>query len=144
STPPVCSTGGTQVGGSVTISGGTATSSAFSVTSGAQGDTYCFRAEYTPDATAPYAASSHTDLTGECFIVNVAHIGLAKTAGAGTASAGDQIGYLITVTNSGAGTASGVVLSDTLPTTAGLSWTIAGTTGSPTCDIGVTTPGKLT
>src|SRR5439155_12354966 len=31
--------------------------------------TYCFRADYMPDATAPYAAGSHTDTTNECFTV---------------------------------------------------------------------------
>src|SRR5438093_289036 len=41
-----------------------------------------------------------------------------------TVSDGDQIGFAITVTNSGAGTARNVTVSDPLPTDAGLSWSI--------------------
>jgi uncharacterized repeat protein (TIGR01451 family) len=64
---PDCTSGGTHVGGSVTISAGQAVSAAF--TPGATGH-YCFRAEYTPDAFAPYSPSNHTDTTLECFAVN--------------------------------------------------------------------------
>src|SRR5207248_3165797 len=39
-------------------------------------------------------------------------------------NAGDTIGFVVTVSNTGAGTAHGVTVSDTLPTTAGTSWTI--------------------
>ena len=39
-------------------------------------------------------------------------------------SAGDTIGFTVTVTNTGAGTAKGVTVSDTLPTDAGLNWTL--------------------
>jgi uncharacterized repeat protein (TIGR01451 family) len=62
-----CTSGGTQVGGTVTISAGQATSAAF--TPLATGH-YCFRAEYTPDQFAPYSPSNHTDTTLECFSVN--------------------------------------------------------------------------
>jgi len=65
---PDCTFGGVQVGpGPVTISGGHATSAAF--TPPAIGH-YCFRAEYTPDQFAPYSPSNHTDTTLECFSVN--------------------------------------------------------------------------
>jgi len=63
---PDCTSGGTQVGGAVTIVGGQATSGPF--TSPATGH-YCFRGEYTPDAFAPYSPSNHTDTTLECFTV---------------------------------------------------------------------------
>jgi uncharacterized repeat protein (TIGR01451 family) len=62
-----CTSGGTPVGGTVTISAGQATSAAF--TPVATGH-YCFRAEYTPDQFAPYSPSNHTDTTLECFTVN--------------------------------------------------------------------------
>ncbi len=63
---PDCTSGGTQVGGAVTIVGGQATSAPF--TPAATGH-YCFRGEYTPDAFAPYSPSNHTDTTLECFTV---------------------------------------------------------------------------
>ena len=67
-------------------------------------------------------------------------ISIVKTANpVGPVSAGDPIGFDITVTNNGDGEARGVHVSDTLPTTAGLAWTedsascsIAG--GILTCD----------
>jgi uncharacterized repeat protein (TIGR01451 family) len=65
---PDCTTGGTQVGGSVTIASGHATSAAFTPTAAGK---YCFRAEYTPDANGSlhYVAGSHTNQTTECFTV---------------------------------------------------------------------------
>jgi uncharacterized repeat protein (TIGR01451 family) len=61
--------------------------------------------------------------------VNCASVTITKTADQGTVSAGDPIGYVVTVTNTGAGTAHSVAVSDTLPTNSGLSWSIdAGTT----------------
>jgi uncharacterized repeat protein (TIGR01451 family) len=63
-----CTSGGTQVGGSVGVTtsanGGTATSAGF--TPDAPG-TYCFRAEYTPDQASQYLAGKHTNDTTECF-----------------------------------------------------------------------------
>ncbi|HEX6680174.1 MAG TPA: hypothetical protein VF063_05970, partial [Gaiellaceae bacterium] len=64
---PNCTSGGTQVGGTVTISAGHATSDAFTPTLVGH---YCFRAEYTPDQFAPYSPSNHSDTTLECFTVN--------------------------------------------------------------------------
>jgi len=64
---PDCTSGGTQVGGAVTIAAGQAMSDAF--TPLAVGH-YCFRAEYTPDQFAPYSPSNHSDTTLECFTVN--------------------------------------------------------------------------
>jgi uncharacterized repeat protein (TIGR01451 family) len=63
-----CTSGGTQVGGSVGVTtsanGGTATSAGF--TPDAPG-TYCFRAEYTPDQASQYLAAKHTNDSTECF-----------------------------------------------------------------------------
>ena len=67
--------------------------------------------------------------------VNCAALSISKVADDAVVNAGDTIGYTITVTNSGAGTASNVVVTDTLPTNAGLSWTIAGGTGAADCTI---------
>jgi uncharacterized repeat protein (TIGR01451 family) len=62
---PDCSSGGSQVGATKPVSGGTATSDPFSPT---HPGLYCFRVEYTP-ATSAYGAGSHTNLTTECFTV---------------------------------------------------------------------------
>ncbi|MGZ4242088.1 MAG: hypothetical protein ACXVQ7_10840, partial [Actinomycetota bacterium] len=60
---------------------------------------------------------------------------ITKVADASPVNAGDPIGFVITVSNTGQGPATSVSMTDTLPTDPGLSWTIAGTTGSPTCSI---------
>jgi uncharacterized repeat protein (TIGR01451 family) len=63
---PDCTSGGTPVGGAVTIVGGQAVSAPFTPSGIGH---YCFRGEYTPDAFAPYSPSNHTDTTLECFTV---------------------------------------------------------------------------
>ncbi len=68
-------------------------------------------------------------------------LNLTKIADDQSVSAGDPIGYTITVTNSGQGAATDVVVSDTLPTNDGLSWSIDGGTGAQDCSI---TNGVLT
>src|SRR5207244_3941885 len=55
--------------------------------------------------------------------VNCASIDVLKVADAAAVSAGDQIGFTVTLTNNGAGTASGLSFSDPLP--GGLTWTIS-------------------
>jgi len=67
--------------------------------------------------------------------VSCAQIAIDKTADEGTVSAGDQIGFTITATNNGAGTAHGVTVTDTLPTDAGLSWTIDAANSDAGCSI---------
>lgn len=62
-----CTTGGTLVTSGVTVTSGSATSGNFTPT--ATGS-YCFRAEYTPDATSDYLAVTETDNNTECFTVN--------------------------------------------------------------------------
>src|SRR5439155_49580 len=56
--------------------------------------------------------------------VNCAVIHITKEADASSVNAGEQIGYVITVSNNGAGVAHNVTVTDTLPTNAGLSWSI--------------------
>ena len=144
SSAPDCSTGGTQVGDAVTISGGSATSAAFTVglTAAASGR-YCWRAEYMPDSASQYLADSHTNLTTECFKVDPATIEITKTASpVGPVNADEQVGFDITVSNEGTQTTLGINASDTLP--AGIAWTADAPTGSTTgldCSI---TSGVLT
>src|SRR6185369_4841972 len=113
-----CTSGGTQVGGAVTVNTAnnpdSATSAAFT----------------TPDADSQYLAGSHTNATTECFKVVEAHNAITKTANPqGPVNAGDSIGFDITVTNEGDGTALGVHVTDVLP--AGINWSA----GAPTGDI---------
>ena len=89
--------------------------------------------------------------------VNCAAIQIVKTADAASVNAGDNVGFTITVYNSGTGDAYGVKLSDTLPVNSGLSWSIdsQGAGWNSTCSItsgvlncggttGVTVPGSTT
>jgi uncharacterized repeat protein (TIGR01451 family) len=69
------------------------------------------------------------------IVVNCPDIDVTKVADQGTVSAGTAIGFTITVTNNGPGSATGVTLSDTLPTNGGLSWSIDGGTGAASCSI---------
>ena len=64
-----CPSGGAQVGPARALAAGAATSDPTSATSAA--GKYCWRTEYTPDAssTGIYAAATHTNATTECFNV---------------------------------------------------------------------------
>ena len=88
-------------------------------------------------------ASNTTQVSTGIVTIDVecASLAISKVADDATVSAGDPIGYTITVTNNGAGTAKNVVVTDTLPTNAGLTWTIDGGTGAADCSI---TAGVLT
>ena len=78
------------------------------------------------DGTAAASAS----VTVTCPVLSV-----TKTADAGSVSAGDPIGFKVTVTNGGsAGLARGVTISDVLPPVPGGAWSV--TAGSdPSCSI---------
>jgi len=133
SATPDCSSGGTKVGVTKNLSGGHATSTAFTPS---DAGFYCFRVEYSPADGSKYLAASHTNQTTECFQVLPATVTIGKTADDAAVSAGDQIGFSLTWGNSGAGKATGVVVTDNLPGTAGLDWSIAGSTGTgSTCAI---------
>jgi uncharacterized repeat protein (TIGR01451 family) len=84
----------------------------------------------------------------ESITVLGTHVSVTKTADNPSVSAGDQIGFTIKVTNPGPAKAYGVTATDTLPTDAGLAWSIDtqdGTAcsiggGTLTCDIGTMDP----
>jgi uncharacterized repeat protein (TIGR01451 family)/fimbrial isopeptide formation D2 family protein len=120
-----CPSGGTQVGDTVTIDNESATSEAYTVglTAAAAGK-YCWRVEYVPDQGSNYLAASHTNAGSECFTVAPAVIDITKSADDATVTSGDQIGFTVTVTNTGAGTALGVTVSDPLPAGTGIDWSI--------------------
>ncbi len=58
-----------------------------------------------------------------------------KTADQSSVSAGDQVGFTITVTNVGLGDAKNVSVTDTLPTGGGLDWSIAGQSDEGVCSL---------
>jgi uncharacterized repeat protein (TIGR01451 family) len=82
-------------------------------------------------------ASNDTQVSTGIVTITVecASLVISKVADDSVVKAGHPIGYTITVTNNGAGTAKGVVVTDTLPTNAGLSWSIDGGTGAAQCGI---------
>jgi uncharacterized repeat protein (TIGR01451 family) len=125
-----------QVGGVKTLVGGVATSDGTSATLGL--GTYCFGVLYTNDGASFYANGyfdSSGQLSTECFTVTQAPtIDVSKVADASPVDAGNPIGFTITVTAGGTGTANNVQLSDTLPDS-GLSWTIDSGTGQALCSI---------
>jgi len=127
---PDCTTGGTLVS-TETLVAGMATSDAFTADSVADAGYYCFRAEYTPDAAGEnnYIAGSHTNLTTECFRVVAADIDVEKTADDAQVNAGEQIGFTVTISNDGAGLATGLAFSDALPGGDGIDWSIESQSG---------------
>jgi uncharacterized repeat protein (TIGR01451 family) len=68
---------------------------------------------------------------------------IVKTADATSVNAGSQIGFTITVTNTGAADATGVVLTDNpLPAGSGVDWSIASQSPSGTCTISGSPPSE--
>src|SRR4029079_893406 len=87
---PDCSAAGSGTNlGTKPISGGIATSDEFTPT---QLGFYCCRADYIPADGAKYFATSHTNLTTECFQVIPAEIDLTKVADAASGPAASRIG----------------------------------------------------
>jgi uncharacterized repeat protein (TIGR01451 family) len=130
---PDCSNGGDKVGATKTINNESATSDAFTPIGLGW---YCFRAEYTPAEGSEYLAGEHTNSTTECFRVIPADVQIVKTPNDGSVSAGTDISFTLSWTNEGEGSATGVVVSDTLPTGNGLNWSISGSTGTgSTCSL---------
>ncbi|MGH3660076.1 MAG: SpaA isopeptide-forming pilin-related protein, partial [Micromonosporaceae bacterium] len=67
------------------------------------------------------------------------NVTIVKTADADSVNAGQNIGFLITVTNNGAADATGVVISDPLPAGTGIDWQEA-PTDNPNCSIAGSPP----
>ncbi|HVL89128.1 MAG TPA: hypothetical protein VM841_02720, partial [Actinomycetota bacterium] len=62
-------------------------------------------------------------------------LGIEKTADDEVVTAGESIGFTISVSNDGAGTATSVTLSDTLPAGPGLGWAVDGGSAAGRCAI---------
>ncbi len=95
---------------------------------------YQWQAVYSGDAKNEGATSA---CGTEPLTVNAPKLSIIKTSDTGETlvSAGDTIGFTITVTNAGPGTATGVTLSDPLPTTPGLSWVLDTANSSAGCTL---------
>lgn len=87
-----CVTGGTKIGDDVTLTGGAAQSAVAGGDRTTALGTYCWRAEYTPDADSAgrYRASTHTNADSECFEIVHADPTITTTASVD----GDRLGSL--------------------------------------------------
>jgi uncharacterized repeat protein (TIGR01451 family) len=83
------------------------------------------------------AANDPSTATSKTVDIDVvcADLGITKTADAATVDVGSDIGYTITVTNTGSGIASGVDVTDPLPTGPGISWSVDAHSGPLSCKI---------
>ena len=84
----------------------------------------------------------------ESMVIGEASIHILKTADSPQVTAGDPIGFTMTVWNDGSGNAKGVTLTDVLPTNPGLHWIVgsqgAGWAGSCAIGAGELTCGPVT
>ena len=123
-----CSGTGSPAGTGTLASGVATSSSEGSLTAGS----YSFEASYGGDA-------NYLSSTGSCepLTVNAPVLSITKTADATSVPAGSNVGFTITVSNSGtAGTATNVTLNDPLPSGSGINWSISPAYGGPgTCAI---------
>jgi uncharacterized repeat protein (TIGR01451 family) len=89
-----------------------------------------------PNTATASATNQSSVQASDTTTVNCPNLAIDKTADHATVNAGDPIGFSITVTNNGVGTAKSVTLNDPLPTGAGISWSISPAYPGPgTCNI---------
>ncbi len=72
--------------------------------------------------------------------VQCPNLTITKTADNASVNAGSDIGFTVTLTNTGAGSATGVSISDALPGGTGVSWSIDSNTPASSCSITGTAP----
>lgn len=85
---------------------------------------YASCAVYDNQATATVGNENGTLMAHASTTVQCPSLGITKTADKTPVSTGSDIGFTVTVSNGGPGTASGVTISDPLPTGSGISWSI--------------------
>src|SRR5207249_3280746 len=66
------------------------------------------------------SANASASITVKC-----PNLAIAKSADAATVSAGDNVGFSVTVTNNGTGTAKSVTVTDPLPSGSGITWSVS-------------------
>jgi uncharacterized repeat protein (TIGR01451 family) len=76
--------------------------------------------------TASASADNHAGVqASDTVAVRCPSLSLSKTADAATVTAGNNIGFTLNLASNGPGTATSVVLTDALPTGAGITWSIS-------------------
>jgi uncharacterized repeat protein (TIGR01451 family) len=80
----------------------------------------CTTVENTASLTSPFSGSSKASVTVAC-----PNLTLGKTADAASVDAGSQIGFTVTLGNTGTGTATTVAVNDPLPAGSGISWSLS-------------------
>ena len=105
--------------------------------------------------TATVTSTNHPSSSSTATVtVNQPNLSVVKSADAGTVVSGSNVGYTITITNAGPGTATGVTLNDPLPGAGGINWSespdltqcsIAGNPPNQTlsCNFGNLAPGSV-
>ena len=114
-------------GSSTTLAGGASFSVHITATTSAAA---CAKYDNTASVSTSNAGSGSSEAVIQC---NTAAIHILKTADQSTVSAGDTVGFTVTVSNSGAGTAKAVTVSDPLP--AGVTWSIDTQSNAGLCSI---------
>jgi uncharacterized repeat protein (TIGR01451 family) len=79
---------------------------------------------YNPNGTLDSSAKGGIAPASGCV-----NLTITKTADAASVPAGSQIGFVVTLKNTGAGSATGVTVNDPLPSGSGVTWSIASTSG---------------
>jgi uncharacterized repeat protein (TIGR01451 family) len=108
------------------------------------GCTFWYTNEYYDDQTSGSSGNWHTRIGSFRFPSCGAGptLGITKVADAGSVGAGGQIGYTVTVGNTGAGDATGVAVTDNLPAGTGVNWSIDAGNSSPGWSISGSPPSQ--
>src|SRR5204863_1452834 len=83
-----------------------------------------------PNTACASATNAGTVCDLALIVVNPPNLAITKTADATPVSSGTSVGFTITVSNSGPGTATDVTVSDPLPALPGVDWSIQSQTAS--------------
>jgi len=101
----------------------------------------CGTLSNTATVAADNEGSDQTDNSDTATItVNCPDLTITKTADNASVNAGSDIGFTVTLTNTGAGSATGVSISDALPGGTGVDWSIDSNTPASSCSITGTAP----
>ncbi|HXZ58073.1 MAG TPA: hypothetical protein VEG40_10850, partial [Gaiellaceae bacterium] len=96
----------------------------------------------TYDNTASFTANTESGSASASTTVNCPSLAISKSADAASVSAGQQIGYTVTLANSGAGSASGLAITDSLPAGSGVSWSLDAANSSSGWSVSGTPPSQ--